>query len=102
MSNTKLRRRYEFGIPVTNIDKTGGLFSIRNAGQLWITARALVPPEMKQLPEDQPEGVSITIESVKWQEVDILPLAQQPEWRSILASFTKASYNNLCSILNDK
>jgi hypothetical protein len=99
--STKLRRRYEFGIPVTNIDKTGGLFSVRNAGQLWLTCRALIPPEIERLPEDQPEGVKITIESVKWQEVDILPLVQQAEWKAIGVSLTRAAYSNLISILND-
>jgi hypothetical protein len=97
----KLRRKFEFGMPVTSKDKTGGLFSIRNIGQLWITAKALVDPELTRLPEDQPEGVSIAIESVKWQEVDILPIIQQPEWKAILASFTKAAYNNLQSILSE-
>jgi hypothetical protein len=101
MSRSKVRK-YEFGIPVTNINKTGGLFSVTQAGQLWVTARALIDFDLEVLPEDQTDKVRITLEAVRWQEVDILPLINQPEWKSILAWIMKGAYNNLTSILSNQ
>jgi hypothetical protein len=98
-------RKFQFSVPLTTTNKKNGLFSIQQVGQLWITARAVIDAESMpfgMLPTEQPLGVRITLEEVKYMEVDILPLTQQAEWKTIEISLMKAAYNNLCSILNNE
>jgi hypothetical protein len=102
MSNRPKVRNFEFGVPLTSINKKDGTFTVQHAGQLWIKAKALIDSDLTVLPPEMPkDGIRITLIFVGYEGVNILPLTEQAEWKAIGVSLTKAAYSNLQSILND-
>jgi|SRR5579859_4379244 len=103
MSRPKLKR-FSFIIPITKINKSDGLFSVQNAGELLVTATARISGSLEDLPIDFAESgeVKIFIESVKYCDVDILPVLNLPEARPLMISINRAAYNSLSSILKSE
>jgi len=100
---TKLRK-FSFSIPITKINKSDGLFSVQQSGELVVTATARISGSLEDLPLDFAESgeVKITLESVKFGDCDILPVLNLPDARILLASINKAAMNHLSSILKSE
>lgn len=97
-------KKFQFSIPLTKINKSDGLFSVQNAGEMIVVAEARISGSLADLPVDFADSgeVKISILSVTFQEVDILPVLGLPDARPLLASINRAAANNLSSILQSE
>lgn len=97
-------RKFSFSIPLTKINKSDGLFSVQQAGELTVLAEARIAGSLADLPVDFAESgeVKISLLEVKFQEVDILPVLALPDARPLLLSINRAAANNLSSILQSE
>jgi hypothetical protein len=102
MSNRAKVTKFSFSLPIPKISKAEGLFSVGSAGQIDVFAKALIAPELQDLPLVFAESkeVRIFLESAVYQKIDILPVLQLPEAKLLLASIHRAAYNTLLSIQN--
>ena len=102
MSNRAKVTKFSFSLPIPNITRENGLFTVGAAGEINVFAKALIDPEIEALPiEFAPrKEIRITIESAVYQKVDILPVLQLPEAKPLMDSIMRAAYNSLVSIQN--
>jgi hypothetical protein len=97
---------FSFSVPIPAISKEKGRLFVGNAGELLVCARARIaaalaeqgiPLAFADLKEDE---IKITIETVHYTGVDILPVLNLPEAKALLQSIDKAAHSNLLSIYN--
>jgi hypothetical protein len=97
---------FSFTVPIPNITKEKGRLFVDKAGELLVCAKARIAAALAEqgIPlafADQKENeIKITIESVHYSGVDILPVLNLPEAKALLESINKAAYSNLVHIQN--
>jgi hypothetical protein len=96
---------FSYTIPIPSIKKDSGRLFIDKAGELLICAKARIIASLAEtllnpLREWNDEEVRITLESVHFNGVDILPVLQLPDARPLLTSINRAAMNNLINIHN--
>jgi hypothetical protein len=101
MSRAKVTK-FSFCLPFPKIDSKEGRLFVGSAGQIDVFAKALIDPEVQELPLvfAERKEVRITIESAVYEKVNILPILQLPEAKPLMDSILRAAYNSLISIQN--
>lgn len=97
---------FSFSMPIPSIRKGEGRLFIEKAGELLICAKARIAASLGDIPlafaDPKEEEVKITLESVHYSGIDILPVLNLTDARPLLASVNRAALNNLESILNQR
>jgi hypothetical protein len=95
---------FSFSMPLPSIKKDSGRLVVSNNGEMLVCAVARISGALGDLPlafADQKENeIRITIESVHYSGVDILPVLNLPEAKVLLESIHRAAYNSLVHIQN--
>lgn len=108
MSRTKGTKfiSFSFTLPIPSIKKDSGRLFVDKEGELLICAKARIAASLGDIPlafaDPKEEEVKITLESVHYGGIDLLPVLGLPEARTLLASVNKAAMNNLQSILQSE
>ena len=108
MSRTKGTRfiSFSFTLPIPSIKKDSGRLFVDKEGELLVCAKARIAASLGDIPlafaDPKEDEIKITLESVHYFGVDVLPVLGLPDARTLLASINRAAYNNLESILNQK
>lgn len=102
MSNRAKSTKFSFALPLPKISREKGLFQVGSAGEVNIFCKVLIDPEIQELPLifAPRKEIRITIESAVYQKVDVLPILELPEAKSLFDSVMRAAYNNLVNIYN--
>lgn len=97
---------FSFIMPIPAIQKEEGRLFIGQAGEMKICCKARIAASLGDMPtifaDPKQDEIKITLESVTYNEVDILPVLNLPDARPLLASINRASLNNLRSIYDHK
>src|ERR1700683_1773731 len=92
---------FSFTVPIPNITKEKGRLFVDKAGELLVCAKARIaaalaeqgiPLAFADLKDDE---IRITLETVHFNGIDILPVLNLPDAKPLLASVNRAALNNL-------